>query len=133
MRSSFCSACLLFAVACLAFIGCSNRPRRYPVSGTVTYAGQPLPAGVIFFDPDVTKQNKGPQGYALIKDGRYDTAASGGKGVVGGPYLVRIDGFDGKPGRELPMGNALFTHFQQLINLPEAASTQDFDVPAKKR
>jgi hypothetical protein len=133
MRLLFSALGFSLAVVCLALGGCGNRPKLYPVSGTVTHAGRPLPAGVIFFDPDVTKQNKGPQGYAIIKDGRYDTAALGGKGVGGGAYLARIDGFDGKPGRELPMGNVLFTQFQQPIDLPEAASTRDFDVPTKKR
>jgi hypothetical protein len=99
----------------------------------VTYDGKPLPAGVIYFDPDVTKHNDGPQGYALIKDGVYSTAGTGGRGVVGGPYLARIEGFDGKPGHELPLGKSLFTDFQQAVELPRAACTHDFHVPAKKR
>jgi hypothetical protein len=133
MRFSPISLGLLLTGFCFAGIGCSNRPNLYQVSGTVTYAGKPLPAGVIFFDPDFTRQNDGPQGYALIKDGRYDTAAQGGKGVVGGPYVARIDGFDGKPGRELPMGSAIFTRYQKPIDLPKGAATQDFDVPVQQQ
>jgi hypothetical protein len=123
----------LLAVA-IGFItaGCGG-PELYDVSGTVTYDGKSLPAGVIYFDPDVLKNNKSSQGYAVIKDGAYDTAAKGGKPVVGGSYLARIEGFDGKPGKELPMGKSLFTNFQKAIELPRATSTQDFYVSRKKR
>jgi hypothetical protein len=124
---------VLVAAICLLPAGCGGGPKLYDVSGAVTYDGKPLPAGVIYFDPDVLKKNDGPQGYALIKDGAYSTADAGGKAVVGGPYLARIEGFDGKPGNELPLGKALFTDFQQAVDLPRAACTRDFDVPVKKR
>jgi hypothetical protein len=104
----------------------------YHVSGEVNYKGTPLPAGVIFFDPDATKKNSGPQGYAMIKDGKYDTSAQGGAPVVGGAYIVRIEGFDGKPGNELPLGKALFTDFQKAVDLPKENCTQNFEVPAKR-
>ncbi len=87
---------------------------------------------MIFFDPDITKKNDGPQGYAIIQNGAYSTAAPGGKGVVGGHYLARIEGFDGKPGNELPMGRPLFNDFQKAVDLPKARSTQNFDVPKKR-
>jgi hypothetical protein len=113
--------------------GCDGQPRLHHVSGKVMYDGKPLPAGVIYFDPDVSKNNDGPQGYAIIQNGEYDTAAAGGKGVVGGPHIARIEGFDGKPGEELPLGRPLFTDFKQPLDLPKAASTQNFDVPARAR
>lgn len=125
---------LLPAVAvCLLCGSCNRGPVLHEVSGTVLYDGRPLPAGVIYFDPDVRKQNDGPQGYAIIKDGVYTTATMGGKGTVGGPHLARIEGFDGKPGQELPLGRSLFTDFQQAVDLPKGPATQDFDVPAARR
>ncbi len=108
--------------------GCAKAPGTYPVAGTVSFQGKPLPAGVIFFDPDVLKKNDGPQGYAIIQNGQYNTADPGGRGVVGGPYVVRIEGFDGKPGRELPLGKPLFTDFKKALELPAATSVQDFDI-----
>ena len=72
------------SAVCILIVGCGG-PKLYDVSGRVTYDGQLLPAGVIYFDPDVTKQNDGPQGYAVIKNGTYNTSARGGRGVVGGP------------------------------------------------
>ena len=99
------------ALLSLATAGCGGGPKMYPVSGTVTYDGKPLPAGQISFEADVTKGHDGPQGMAYIKDGRFDTAQQKGKGVLGGPYVIRIQGFDGTPGNELPMGKPLFTDF----------------------
>ena len=119
----------LMLLALCSFLGCQSGPRIYHVKGTVTYKGQPLPAGVIFFDPDIMKQNDGPQGYAFVKDGVYDTADKGGQGVVGRAYQVRIQGFDGKPGEELPMGRTLFTGFKQAVEFPLQNSTHDFQVP----
>jgi hypothetical protein len=132
MKPGRCSWGLLAAAAIVLPAGCGG-PARYDVSGKVTYDGRPLAAGVIFFDPDVTKKNDGPQGYAIIKNGTYNTSAKNGRPVVGGPYLARIDGFDGQPGRELPLGKPLFTNFQQAVDLPHATSTRDFNIPAQKK
>src|SRR4051812_17376726 len=98
---------LLCLGSLLLLTGCNRDTTAYPVSGTVEYAGQPVPSGTIYFDPDPAKQNTGPQGYALIINGKYDTRETG-KGVRGGSYLVRIEGFDGKPAPSLPLGNRLF-------------------------
>lgn len=120
-------------VACLAIVvvGCEQGgPRRFNVAGTVTYNGQPLPAGVIYFDPDVSKKNDGPQGYAFIKDGKFNSAETK-SGPVGGPHVARIEGFDGKPGEELPMGRLIFADFSQSVDLPAEDTTLDFAVPAK--
>jgi hypothetical protein len=125
-------ALVLTAAACTLLSGCTRGPRLYPVSGTVTHKGNPLPAGVIYFNPDVTRGNDGPQGYAIIKEGHYDTADTGGKGVLGGPYTVRIEGFDGMPGNELPLGKPIFTDYQVAVDLPQTAATQDFDVKPVK-
>jgi hypothetical protein len=125
-------ALVLAAVAGTLLSGCARGPRLFPVSGTVKHNGNTLPAGVIYFNPDVTRGNDGPQGYAIIKEGHYDTAGPGGKGVLGGPYVVRIEGFDGKPGNELPLGKPIFTDYQVAVDLPQTAATQDFDVPPAK-
>ncbi len=116
-----------------ALPGCGGGPRLYHVSGQVSYGGKPLPAGVIWFDPDIAKGNDGPQGYAMIKEGQFNTEAPGGKGVVGGPHIVRIEGFDGQPGEELPLGRPLFTDFQKALDLPKAPTTLNFEVPRRPR
>ncbi len=113
-------------------MGCggSGGPTRYTVEGKVTFGGKPVPAGEITFEPDPAKGNKGPAGYGIIDDGRY--ATSPGKGVVGGPHVVRITGNDGKASGESPYGRSLFESYRVEVDLPKQDTSQDFDVPASQ-
>ncbi len=100
------------------------------MSGSITFDGQPIPKGTVLFQPDESKGCTGSAGIALIRDGKYDTAAEGGTGVVGGPHLVRIVGLDGKPIDSMsPDGIPLFPDYTTTVELPKANSTQDFAVP----
>jgi hypothetical protein len=110
-------------------IGCNRGPARYHVAGSVTLGGQAVPAGQIFFDPDLTKGNDGRQGYAFIKEGKFDTRLDG-EATIGGPHLVRIHAFDGKPGAELPLGRMMVPEFSTPVDLPQEDSTMDFAIPA---
>ncbi len=112
---------------------CDRGPKRHHISGQVLYDGKPVPAGEIYFDPDVTKGHDGPQGFARIQDGQYDTREVG-KAVAAGPHVVRIFGFDGKPGPELPLGRALFAEYTTPADIPDRGdATLDFQVPARGR
>ena len=114
-----------------ALAGCSNEEKLYRVSGTVTHDGKPVAKGLIFFDPDGAKGTTGGQGFANILNGKYDTAAEG-KGVRGGAYVVRINGFDGKEANEAPFGQPLFPEYTGNKELPKEDSTYDVDVPKKR-
>jgi len=106
--------------------GCGPREEKlYRVSGTVTYSGKPIPKGLIFFDPRVD----GPQGFANIVDGKYDTSQQG-KGVRGGStYDVRVNGFTGIEANEAPFGQPLFPEYTGTKELPAVDSTYDLDIP----
>ena len=123
---------LALVTACL-LIGCGrgDGPPRFDVSGKVTFGGQGVPAGRIQFQPDTSRGNQGPSGHAVITDGQYDTSLAG-KGTVGGPHVVVISGFDGRPvpEAELAHGRPLFPEHRTTAELPKAATTLDFDVPA---
>jgi len=128
-------AALTIAAAALLGAGCGrDGPPRYDVSGTVQYQGKPVPEGRIVFTPDVTRGNNGPQGHAIIRQGRYSTAAEG-RGAVGGPHEVRIVGYDGVPveGAEYKMdqGSPLFPEYTTHVDLPEQSIEQNFEVPEK--
>jgi len=129
MRKFF---CLVIAVLPALMAACDRGLRLYPVKGTVTYDGQPLPAGQIFFEADISKGHDGPQGFAFVKQGKYDTT-QGGRGVLGGPYVLRVEGFDGKEGVELPLGRPLFTDFSEQRDLPQQASEQNVTIAARKK
>lgn len=127
---------ILFAMAVLLVslgpIGCGSAdgPNRVRVSGKVTFQGKPVPVGAIYFDPDTSKGNEGPQGFAPIKDGQYDTSRDG-TGVVGGPHRVRIAGFDGVASSDdAPQGRPLFPPYTTTVDLPKESVQKDFDIPA---
>jgi hypothetical protein len=115
-------------------IGCGG-DKTYRVSGKVTFKGQPLPAGRIYFMPDTKAGNKGASCFADIKNGAYDTASSGGRGSSGGAMTVRIEGWDPSQPQKSEKGGesspkALFTPYQTNADLPKEDATKDFDVPA---
>ncbi len=127
MQASPRGSVALVLVLCLAAsAGCTKEEKLFRVSGVVTHRGKPIPKGLIFFDPAA----EGPQGFANIVDGKYDTAQQG-KGVRGGEYAVRVNGFDGKEANEAPFGQALFPEYTGTKDLPEADSIYDLDVPKK--
>lgn len=117
--------------------GCgSDAPDIYHVSGTVDFDGKPVPKGQISFMPDTAKGNTGVAGYATIIDGKYDTSLEGGKGHVGGPMIVQIEGQDPSSkteGTEDTGGEeiikTLFAGYRTTADLPKEDSTKDFPVP----
>ena len=113
------------AVVCVS--GCMRRPgpARHTVSGTVTFRGQPVPAGTIAFEPDARQGNRGPAGYADIVNGRFRTHL----GAIGGPHLVRISGASG-PAVDETKDIALFREYTTTCELPKGPATLHFDVPA---
>ncbi|MDA1015614.1 MAG: hypothetical protein O3A00_14320 [Planctomycetota bacterium] len=129
----------LFLLLTVFASGCGSSddgPVRFDVSGEVTFAGKPVPSGTIMFVPDNAAGNSGPGGMAVIKDGRYET---NGKGVVGGAYIVKIEGYDGVPvresGEELADGKPMFEPRELKESFPKEKSTKDFKLektPAKK-
>lgn len=123
-------SCLLLP----ALHGCgksNDGPQRYKVSGSVTYDGKPVVAGFVTFAPDTSKGNTGPGGGAPIRNGQFRTDAD--KGIVGGPHVVRIIGYDGiktvMEGEELADGKPLFDPFETSIDFPKQDTTQDFVIP----
>lgn len=117
--------CLL-AVGCLSSLGCQAKTSdRFVLSGEATYDGKPIPSGELIFTPDTGRGNKGPQGKARIRNGKFSTEDNG-RGVVGGPHRVELRAFDGVPyeGREMQVeeGKPLFGSLMADIELPEESS-----------
>ncbi len=83
------------AFALLIVPGCSrgpDGPKRSTLSGVVTYKNMPVRGGRIVFSPDDKKGNSGPGAIAFIREGEYETPP--GHGVVSGPHIVDILGYD---------------------------------------
>ncbi|HYH69566.1 MAG TPA: hypothetical protein VD866_33025 [Urbifossiella sp.] len=117
-------------------LGCGDG-KGYRFQGKVTFKNQPIAAGKIYFNPDTSKGNTGPSGFADIKDGAYDTSATGGRGYGGGPTIIAIEGFDpsakGAKDKDDKSGEttikALFPRYEFTMDLPKEGQTKDFDVP----
>jgi hypothetical protein len=120
-------AALSLAAGCL-LAGCIGGNRESHVTGTVTFDGKPVPAGKVYFTPDASKGRDGPQGYADIKDGAFDTR-QGGKNPVSGPMVVRVEGFE-KGKEEGLFGKPLFAAYEIRLELPDGPSEQKLEVPA---
>lgn len=118
---------LVTSVYLLATLGCTSKVPTFPVEGTVTFKGKAIPRGEIYFDPEPSV--KGPQGRALIREGKFSTKDFN-SGVVGGKYIVRIHGFDGNPKEEAPMGKAIFSAYELPMELV-AGKPITIEVPSK--
>jgi hypothetical protein len=116
---------MFFVLSAVVLSGCTSEtgPKRYRVSGEVRFAGEPVPYGEILFTPDSAKGNSGPQGIAIIANGKDDTAGTRAPGVAGGPTVVQVTAL-----RDL--GGKLIGEYQFNIDLPKADTTHDIDVPA---
>lgn len=125
MRTVLAAAGLL---AALALTGCSqgSGQARNRAHGAITFDGKPIPFGDIVISPDGTKKNSGAQGFANIRDGRYDTGAAGGKGYGGGPAIVKVTGFDKEGGK-------LICDAEFAVEFPTSGdAAKDIDVPKGK-
>ncbi|MCU0704353.1 MAG: hypothetical protein MUF18_10295 [Fimbriiglobus sp.] len=113
----------------LAAAGCGpSGPKLVSLSGTVTFKGEPVPAGYVVFTPP---SGGGSVRSVPIRNGRYNTAEIVGaeKGVHPGPNQVRITGFNGKKEPFYADGKQIFNPVQEQFTVPEAGGTKDFVIP----
>ncbi|MBA4191634.1 MAG: hypothetical protein C0467_26950 [Planctomycetaceae bacterium] len=123
---------VLVGLCVLAGCGGGSDPNLVHVSGTVTVDGKPLPLGMIVFEPDPAKGNRGQQGHADIKDGQFDTRQSG-KGVALGAQVVRITGGDGvNPEPFTPFGKLLFEEHTTRTDVTKDQPPLRLDIPGQK-
>lgn len=116
------------AAVALAATGCGpSGPKLVALSGTVTFKGEPVPAGYISFLPP---SGGGTQRVVQIKDGKYDTAEmQGEKGVHPGPCTVTIAGFNGKKEKFYGQGKQIFNPVTEQYTVPDGGGKRDFTVP----
>ena len=94
--------CLLLAPVFLAAMaGCGHGRGRVPVTGTVTFDGQPLESGVVRFGGD-----QGAAGVGPIVNGRFSLSETGSQGgVLPGKYDVLISSWIEERGSVRPDGS----------------------------
>ncbi|MBN9122885.1 MAG: hypothetical protein J0I06_27730 [Planctomycetes bacterium] len=117
-------------------VGCGKgEPKRYPVSGTVKYKGEPIKYGNISFRAD-----NGASGGADIRDGKYEIPAVAG--LPEGSYRVAVTYPDPKvpaprpdepPGPSTPVRELLPAKYNDKTELTaqikaEGANDVSFDL-----
>ena len=119
-------------VAVVFATGCgSGGPQRYHLEGKVTFDGQPVPNGLIRFEPDSTQGNAGPVGYAAITDGHYTTATEGSKGALKGPIVAYLTGGPA-PDPKVEFPTMWFTDYRTTLALDPSKGVTTFDIDVPK-
>lgn len=111
-------------------VGCNPAPKVAQISGTVTFKGQPVPAGYITFTPDVATGTLGQVVGFQIQNGKYDSKANVPPGLGSGSYKVRIGGFDGVKIPLWGQGKQIFNPIEDNCTVTDGTSTKDFEIPA---
>jgi hypothetical protein len=117
-------------VTCL-LTGCGGSSGNH-ISGKITFQGQPIPAGKVYFMPDSSKGVSGQTGYADIVNGTYDTRKPGGQGCITGSVIIAVEGMDPTPPPNAGPdagGTSLFPRYEQPGEITSSAMTMDIDVP----
>jgi hypothetical protein len=112
----------------LVLVGCESKPTLTEISGTVTFKGQPIPAGDVSFTPEVSVAGGQLQMY-MVKDGKYDSTQTPEMGLLPGKYKVRINGYDGKQIPNFYSGKQIFNTVEEQIEITAGKMTKDFVVP----
>ena len=120
--------CLLFVILFCCCIGCGGSGvERTALSGKVTFKGKPVPSGLIYFTPDTSRGNSGPQGFAEITEGKYSTDNLG-LGAVSGPMVVQITGYAEAKSNSEDAQALLFPTYQTTIEIDQNTKSLDFDI-----
>lgn len=91
MRTLKCFGLALVGATLLLLCGCHGERKEglAPVTGQITYGGQPIPAGQVFFYP----ANGGRRSSGIIDRGKYVLSSyKPGDGALIGKHKVGIDG-----------------------------------------
>jgi hypothetical protein len=87
----------LMAGLLVVTVGCSEDDGvgvRYPVSGTITYKGEPVPRGTVNFLPEAGTEIR-PASGEIQPDGSYKlTTQTPGDGAMAGKYKVAISAME---------------------------------------
>jgi hypothetical protein len=117
------AAGLAFALAIIA--GCQKSNGLTPVSGRVTWKGNPVPMGNVYIEPDASQGNKGPQCRSSIIKGVFTSRPE--FGAVSGPVIVDVEGLEQPPDKEFPV--PLFPRYTFKTEIPKGKATLDIVVP----
>ncbi|WP_437201938.1 hypothetical protein [Planctomicrobium sp. SH664] len=107
---------------------------RVPISGTVTYDGQPVQLGTIIFEPTADAGMTARASYMAVNNGVF---VSGPNGPTSGEFLVRVSGFDKSkmknPNDEEEDVPPLFPEYTMTVQVPVTGNKLDIVVPVRSK
>ena len=113
-------------VLALAIVsGCQKSNGLTPVTGRVTFKGNPVPMGNVYIEPDASQGNKGPQCRSSIIKGVFTSRPEFGS--VSGPVIVDVEGSEQPSDKEFPV--PLFPRYTFKTEIPKGKATLDIVVP----
>ena len=127
-RSSHLRGSIVIVAAGLALAivsGCQKSNGLTPVTGKVTFKGNPVPMGNVSIEPDASQGNKGPQCRSSIIKGVFTSRPEFGS--VSGPVIVDVEGSEQHPDKEFPV--PLFPRYTFKTEIPKGKATLDIVVP----
>lgn len=114
----------------MGLLGCGpGKPALTEISGTITFKGEPIPAGDISFTPDVSISNGQLRMY-MVKDGKFNSEDTPESGLLPGKYKVRINGYDGVQIPNFFSGKQIFNAVEQEMDiLPGEKVAKEIVIP----
>ena len=129
---------------CVLFAGCGGRgysgDQRFPLSGKVTYDGQPIDWGSVSFIPQAGDKQRASGG--VIADGTYSVPEE--KGVTAGKYRIEIhwgkltgkqvkaqDSEDVVDERIEGLPDRFHKNSELTVEVPSADNTYSFDLKSE--
>ncbi len=116
---------MVVSLALASGVGCQKSNGLTPVSGRVTWKGNPVPMGDVSIEPDASQGNTGPQCRSSIIKGVFTSRPEFGS--VSGPVIVDVEGSEQHPDKEFPV--PLFPRYTFKTEIPKGKATLDIVVP----
>ena len=116
---------VVVALALATVSGCQKSNGLTPVTGRVTFKGNPVPMGNVYIEPDASQGNKGPQCRSSIIKGVFTSRPEFGS--VSGPVTVDVEGSEQPSDKEFPV--PLFPRYTFKTEIPKGKATLDIVVP----
>ena len=116
------SLCLISLILLgLALPGCDQPEARSRIVGKVTFQGQPVPQGRVYFSNSATGVNMGAK---LTQDGSYEVLTAQGAGLPLGTYAVSVTppppSFSANPS-EAPNTGGSYPNIPQKYRTPKTS------------
>lgn len=114
----------------IGLLGCGpGKPALTEISGTITFKGEPIPAGDISFTPDVSISNGELRMY-MVKDGKFNSEETPESGLLPGKYKVRVNGYDGVQIPNFYSGKQIFNAVEMEMDIaPGEKVAKDVVIP----